>query len=206
MNRRLFMTYWCRWLRAAGIPAAHVAIVLDVEPLDVETMLASQTSRRPPAFPIWGKRKHDLFSRSVRAEMGSKIRRFAELGYDAKDVALALCLERREVESYLKRTTPARKIGTVRPGPQRSKSKSTPTGAVEPRPRRSLPIRPLGHDVTLGSMMLITRRRPRRSIQRRTTTRPTSWSPPSSPPLPRVNGTGRPIRELSTGNAMGTRN
>jgi DNA-binding CsgD family transcriptional regulator len=103
MTARL-TTRWARWLHQRGLPAEHIAIVLDAPLPAVEAVIEAR-GRRPPARDIAGNHRARPSERAIRAQTGDKVHRLAELGYPPVAIAYVLAIEPQTVESYLRRTT-----------------------------------------------------------------------------------------------------
>jgi hypothetical protein len=111
---------WCRWLCSVDVPTEHIAVLLDLDPSEVDSHLAPRTGRgrRPgvPSIPIHYSVKGALSRRPILAETANKVRRLANLGYAPERIAPILVLDWRRVVSFLKRATPAtHRLGLVRP-------------------------------------------------------------------------------------------
>lgn len=98
---------WCRWLRAVGLPTAHIATVLDLEELEVDSFLraphAKGARRAAIGIPSRCTTKRLLPRRAILGETGTYIRRLCGLGYDAKRIAVILVLRPGAVAEFISR-------------------------------------------------------------------------------------------------------
>jgi hypothetical protein len=102
---------WCRWLRAAGLPAAHIASVLDLDELQVHSHLAAECKAPLPIPPRW------VCERDARGPLRRhtelKVRVLEGLGYDAARIAEALCVQPRLITSMVARVRTRREQASV---------------------------------------------------------------------------------------------
>ena len=104
---------WCRWLCSVGVPTEHIAILLELAPTEVESLLA--VPRR--AKTVITLPRHSSVRRPILNWTANKVRTLAELGYGPGRIAAILVLDRRRVVDFLQRVTPASSmlLGFVRP-------------------------------------------------------------------------------------------
>jgi hypothetical protein len=110
---------WCRWLRSVGLPAEHTAVVLDLEPFEVEVFLAAPGYGRPPQIPAIGGVRRAVTLRPVKGDTLNKIRRLLDLGYDADRITAILRLNRWHLAAVIARITPDRVAVLSRPRTRR---------------------------------------------------------------------------------------
>jgi hypothetical protein len=110
-------TLWCRWLCSLDVPSEHIAILLELEPAEVHSLLAApRWAKTVSTLPRHSSVKGVLSQRPIRNDTANKIRKLTELGYPPERIAPILVLDYRRVVSFLKRATPASsRLGLVRP-------------------------------------------------------------------------------------------
>jgi predicted transcriptional regulator len=106
---------WARWFSAVGLPTEHIAAVIDLEPLEVDSALRVPRRRAPVRIPAWWKTKEPVQNRSIRGETATYVLRLRELGYGVARIAELLMLRPRVVADYLKRTAPGPSGPRVKP-------------------------------------------------------------------------------------------
>jgi len=105
---------WVDWLfRGCGMPIAHIAIVLDLDPRAIDAWI-----RRPYK---WGRRRAVPAGprRRGRAVIlgptAGKVARLRELKYSAAKIARLLCLDLADVKEFIARIKPIRRAALARP-------------------------------------------------------------------------------------------
>jgi hypothetical protein len=96
-------------LVSVGLTPAEIAVVLDLEPTEVASLLVvrqwENARKAPVKIPAWWNCKGPLSRRPILCETGNYIRRLDRLGYDARHIGLILVLRPGAVASFLKRIT-----------------------------------------------------------------------------------------------------
>jgi hypothetical protein len=106
---------WVRWFSSVGLPAEHIAAVIDLEPLEVDSALRVRRKYAPVKVAAWFDYKGSTRNRSIRCQTGTYVRRLRELGYEAGRIAELLVLKPRAVADYLERTAPTLSGPRVKP-------------------------------------------------------------------------------------------
>jgi hypothetical protein len=107
---------WYRWLRSVGMPTDHIAILLDLDPTEVDWLLAYRSRwHRPPKMPAACDARGSIYERPILNDTGPKIVRLAGLGYDPRRIAEILLIRPERVVDWLRRTAPTRTTPLLRP-------------------------------------------------------------------------------------------
>jgi hypothetical protein len=115
MRIRHVTVQWCRWLWRAGLPGRHIAIFLDIEVGDVEQCLERpMRSGTPVRIPMRRDGGKYTALRPISAQTASHVRVLHRLGYSSSKISSVLALNRKAVEDFIRRSTPARKNALVR--------------------------------------------------------------------------------------------
>ena len=115
MRDRNNLTQWCRWLRSVGLPTDHIALLVDLEPLEVHFYLAIPRRNGPVRIPAWNLYGDATSRRAIHNETATKVRVLHGLGYTSARIASVLVLEHETVRGFLRRTNPFRKDAIVKP-------------------------------------------------------------------------------------------
>jgi hypothetical protein len=121
MRHRSNARPWCLWLCSVGLPAEHIAILLDLEPLEVDFYSRPQRAgcRRPLAILVPDSGTWRTDCRPIKAQTADKVRCLTALGYQPNRIGQILCLRPGMVVAFLKRSKGARKSTLTRPRTKR---------------------------------------------------------------------------------------
>ena len=107
---------WYRWLRSVGMPTDHIAILLDLDPTEVDWLSHYRSRwRRPPKMPAECDARGSIYERPILNDTGLKIRKLDGLGYSPRRIAEILVIRPERVVDWLRRTTPTCTTPLVRP-------------------------------------------------------------------------------------------
>jgi hypothetical protein len=112
--KRRHAILWCRWLCSVDLPTEHIAVLLDLDPTEVDSHLAAP--RYASTVITIPDGRGGMSQRPILAGTATKVKKLAELGYGPDRIAPILVLDHRRVVDFLKRVNPDRcKLRLVKP-------------------------------------------------------------------------------------------
>jgi hypothetical protein len=127
---RAYAIPWYRWLRSVGMPTDHIAILLDLDPLEVDSLSANPWRwRGETCIPVDYGGKPVRY-RPIRSHTATYVHRLTELGYGIDRIARILVLRQQAIADFLRRTAPTAN------GPRRKPRTHSEQRRVEANERR----------------------------------------------------------------------